>query len=271
VDIHAHSQGTIVTTDALQAYHRGHGFWGVFHSGDRRGDFKGTFYMYGNAVWFPPNVRTRSYVNDQDWVTIPLGTRNGPNVTHGHGGHSDYLCNGCNDPWGNWIVPPEPPLPMNPPPAHRGGGGCFVAGTRVTMADGTQRPIEDIQVGERVLALDERTGRVVPAPVTQVFVRPQWRDQADTVLIDGRVRATVNHPFLVNGEWKRADQIEPGDRLRRLSGVRDEQGDEAIESEAVQTLMPMPGVDTVYNLEVDTYHTYFVEGLLVHNRSAIPI
>jgi intein/homing endonuclease len=33
----------------------------------------------------------------------------------------------------------------------------------------------------------------------------------------------------------------------------------------IDELVDLPGVDTVYNLEVEGYHTYFAEGLLVHN------
>ena len=36
-------------------------------------------------------------------------------------------------------------------------------------------------------------------------------------------------------------------------------------SAPIESLVDLPGVDTVYNLEVEGFHTYFVEGLLVHN------
>jgi intein/homing endonuclease len=74
----------------------------------------------------------------------------------------------------------------------------------------------------------------------------------------------VNHRFYVNGTWKRADALRPGDWLFRL-------GDEGagvsptLAPEAAATLEPLPGVETVYNLEVATYHTYFAERILVHN------
>ncbi len=151
-------------------------------------------------------------------------------------------------------------------PAPRRRGGCFVAGTQIAMADGTQKAIERIRVGDRVLAFDERTGRVVPAPITQLFVHPNWSEEDTTVLVNGRLRATANHPFFVNGRWRRADEIRPGDLLRTFTGASTDVGTaRATVSEAVEGLAPMPGADTVYNLEVARYHTYFAEGVLVHN------
>jgi RHS repeat-associated protein len=159
----------------------------------------------------------------------------------------------------------EPRKPA-PPPKPR-GGGCFAAGTQVTMADGSEKPIERIRVGEKVLAFDEATGRVAPAAVTRVFVHADWKDREATVLVNGRLRATGNHPFFVNGGWRRADQIRPGDLLRRLTPSGHDPGAAPTTvSESTVSAAPLAGVETVYNLEVAGFHTYFAEGVLVHNR-----
>jgi RHS repeat-associated protein len=140
-------------------------------------------------------------------------------------------------------------------------GGCFVAGTMVAMADGTEKAIDTVRVGDVVLAFDEVTQKVVPSPVTKLYVHEHWERESGTVLVNGRLRATDNHPFFVNGAWRRADQLKGGDWMYRLDGA----GVRAVAPEAARTLEPMPGVETVYNLEVATFHTYFAEGLLVHN------
>jgi hypothetical protein len=134
------------------------------------------------------------------------------------------------------------------------------------MADGSEKPIERIRVGEKVLAFDEATGQLAPAAVTRVFVHPDWKDREATVLVNGRVRATGNHPFFVNGAWKRADQIKAGDLLRQLTPLHRDPGPaRTTASESVSSVLPLPGVETVYNLEIADYHTYFAEQLLVHN------
>lgn len=83
--------------------------------------------------------------------------------------------------------------------------GCFPAGTPITMADGTTKPIEEIKVGDLVLT---HTGAV--KAVTGVHPRPY-----EGLLIDfsveggGEFSVTPEHPFwaasrdnaLKNGRW----------------------------------------------------------------------
>ena len=44
-------------------------------------------------------------------------------------------------------------------------GGCLVEGTMITLADGTQKAVEDLQVGNMVLAFNHYTGELDVAPV----------------------------------------------------------------------------------------------------------
>ena len=46
---------------------------------------------------------------------------------------------------------------------------CFVAGTLVTT-EGGQEPIEEIEVGDKVLSEDETTGEVAVKTVTETYV-----------------------------------------------------------------------------------------------------
>ena len=52
--------------------------------------------------------------------------------------------------------------------------GCFPAGTRVLMADGTARPIEEVEVGDRIASADPDTGRPATATVTATFTTGTW-------------------------------------------------------------------------------------------------
>ncbi|WP_155358491.1 DNRLRE domain-containing protein [Acrocarpospora macrocephala] len=55
----------------------------------------------------------------------------------------------------------------------RAGGSCpgnsFTPGTRVLMADGSTKPIENIRIGEKVLATDPETGQTASKPVTALI------------------------------------------------------------------------------------------------------
>lgn len=136
---------------------------------------------------------------------------------------------------------------------------CFVAGTPVRLADGRSRPIEKVRVGDMVLADDTRTGLLVPAEVVRTFVHSPEMTK-ETLVIDGTLRTTPNHPFFANGRWVRADALRVGDVLVSLApdgGTRKTQ---------VSSIEKAPGGMTTYNLEVAGVHDYFAGGVLVHNK-----
>ena len=49
--------------------------------------------------------------------------------------------------------------------------GCFLPGTKIRMADGTEKSIEDIQEGEKVAAWDINENKKVEADITKTFKR----------------------------------------------------------------------------------------------------
>jgi RHS repeat-associated protein len=139
---------------------------------------------------------------------------------------------------------------------------CFVAGTMVETSGGL-KPIEQIQVGDLVVARDEATAVTSLKPVVGLF-RNSDKEVLRITLASVRGDAetlgvTPEHPFRVLGRgWTAAASLQAGDQVEALDGealvvsgmVRDEQR-----------------VDT-YNFEVKDFHTYFVgrHGALVHNQ-----
>ena len=85
---------------------------------------------------------------------------------------------------------------------------CFIAGTLVSMADGSLKPIEQVAVGEQVLT------SVGARAVTKLWAR-DYQGPMVRVQADGReVLCTPNHPFrLPDGNWRRADQLRDGDMI----------------------------------------------------------
>jgi len=49
------------------------------------------------------------------------------------------------------------------------GLGCFAAGTKITMADGSVRNIEDVREGDRILTFDHETGKLTAQEVCIAF------------------------------------------------------------------------------------------------------
>lgn len=90
---------------------------------------------------------------------------------------------------------------------------CFPAGTLVRMADGRDRPIEEVQIGDLLCGTkDNKT--IVPTSVTRLY-----RRQADelvylTLDTGGELIGTAEHPVMVNGRgWVQMGDLQPGDEV----------------------------------------------------------
>jgi hypothetical protein len=129
------------------------------------------------------------------------------------------------------------------------GQACFAAGTSLYDSWTTAKPIEQFQVGDTILSRDENdpAGLPVLKQVEEVFV-----GQARILHLHagGQVlRTTALHPFWVEGKgWTEAERLKPGDRL----GSHDGKG------VVVRELYDTGETETVYNLRIADYHTYFV-------------
>jgi hypothetical protein len=145
---------------------------------------------------------------------------------------------------------------------------CFVAGTPITMADGSLKPIEDVVAGDRVLTFDPASSTLTSGLVKRVFVHP---NSDELVVVNDTLVATANHPFYSEGEWVRADALAPGSPLLTAfdadptSAIRLEAG-----SGEVRQLSMREGTATTYNFEVAVHHAYFAGGILVHNKPPVP-
>ena len=136
---------------------------------------------------------------------------------------------------------------------------CFTGDTLVAIEDGYKR-IDEIEVGDYVWAYNVETGEMELKEVLQVFAK-----QTDEILhlgtTVGAIETTTNHPFYVLGTgWVATGDLTIGDNVYTIecgssvvTGLWIEKLDEPI---------------TVYNLEVEEFHSYFVGGLgvLVHNK-----
>ncbi|GHE83706.1 hypothetical protein GCM10018772_02740 [Streptomyces fumanus] len=146
----------------------------------------------------------------------------------------------------------------------------FAPGTRVVMADGSTKAIEDVDIGDKVRATDPETGRTtvqtVTAEITGAGLKHLVRITIDT---DGgkgdktaSVTATDGHPFWVPelGTWLKATDLHPGTWLRTSTGTYVKVT--ALKRWTAQTT-------TVHNLTVSAVHTYYVLAgqtpILVHN------
>jgi len=140
---------------------------------------------------------------------------------------------------------------------------CFTGDTEVYTSDGLVC-IEDVEVGDSVWAYNSETGETELKEVLNVWVK-----ETDEILhvstSDGEtIDTTTNHPFYVEYKgWVAAGDLDVGDILYTADGDEVEVTDIELEKLAEPI--------TVYNLEVEDFHTYFVGeyGVLVHNYGDI--
>ncbi|MEU4743704.1 polymorphic toxin-type HINT domain-containing protein [Actinosynnema sp. NPDC023658] len=137
------------------------------------------------------------------------------------------------------------------------------------MADGTQQPIDEIEVGDLVLATDPETGRTEAKPVERLIAgEGDKRLVTITVDTDGmagtataQTVATDGHPFWIQAErrWVEAKDLLSGTWLRTSVGTY------------VQVIATVDRTarQRVHNLTVADIHTYYVLAgstpVLVHN------
>ena len=153
---------------------------------------------------------------------------------------------------------------------------CFKEGTLVETEEGL-KPIEEIAVGDKVLAFDETTGEQAYKPVVQLFrnTTKEWYH----IHVNGEeIICTGGHPFYVlnaeanrlkvnyegqpqnaKGAWICANELKVSDKVLLSDGTT-----AIIEVIEVEHLSD---IETTYNFEVTDFHTYYVSDakVLVHN------
>ncbi|WP_233533875.1 RHS repeat-associated core domain-containing protein [Kitasatospora sp. SolWspMP-SS2h] len=154
------------------------------------------------------------------------------------------------------------------------GGSCplkansFPAGTLVQLADGSTKPIDQLETGDVVLATDPQTGETRPEPITDTItgyddieftqLTLQATDQGEVPA----VTSTAHHAYWdqTSRTWVDALDVKVGHQVRSADGT-------LVTVTAVRTYNTPP--TTAHNLTVAGLHTYYVLAgsvpILVHN------
>ena len=139
------------------------------------------------------------------------------------------------------------------------------------------KPIEEIEVGDEVLAYEEETGEQAYKPVVRLF-RNETKAWYHVKVNGEEIICTGGHPFYVlnaeedrkvvefegvkasgTGTWICARELKVSDQVLLSDGSRG-----VIEQIEIQNL---DSAETTYNFEVADFHTYYVSesNVLVHN------
>jgi hypothetical protein len=154
---------------------------------------------------------------------------------------------------------------------------CFVAGTQISMADGSQKNIEDIVIGDSVLSWSERDQKIVSGQVVETHA-PLHNNLVDITIGEVSVTCTPDHPIYVKGKgWC---SVRPDLTRGRYPGFSDIPISKLyvsdtcfVISSGALTEMQVGSIVVkneknveTYNFRVKNTHTYFANKLLVHNK-----
>lgn len=161
------------------------------------------------------------------------------------------------------------------PPGDGGNVGCFVEGTLITLPDGSQKAIEELQLNQLLLSVEIETlqdtnnmselfkwssdylsEKRSTSPITKLSQKVVNK----TILVnEGLLEATPSHTQLIqrNGFWRFISfgDIQVGDNLYTLDK----------EIVAVSSVQINLVKQTIYPLTLNPSHTYFANGILTHN------
>lgn len=152
--------------------------------------------------------------------------------------------------------------------AEKASNSCFIAGTPVMLANNTTCPIEKVTLGEKVVSYDEQHRCYTESEVIATYMYKDASNIVDLYLSSGQIiTVTTDHRFLTKEGWKAVDpksnnatKLDIGDYIKsKIYGY-------------VTLEKIVPRIDLnyskVYNLEIEKYHTYVIDGLVVHNVKA---
>ena len=94
-------------------------------------------------------------------------------------------------------------------------GGCFKEGTLIKMADGSNKAINEIKVGEFVITRDG------PRAVSYIW-NPDTLEEGNPECLEltfsdcSKYTCSYTHPFSVNGEWVQAQDLVAGNILNTI-------------------------------------------------------
>ena len=149
---------------------------------------------------------------------------------------------------------------------------CFVAGTKVNLADGSIKNIEDVKSGDIVVTFDLKSESLKNNIVNSVFSKTVNNIVEYKFSNGENLKCTFDHPIYVESKgWasfdnelsnksysleKNVNKIEINDTVKLFNGIS-----------TIVDILVHNEETKVYNLQdIEGNHNYFANNILVHNR-----
>ena len=154
--------------------------------------------------------------------------------------------------------------------------GCLVYGTLIDMADGTQKPIEDIVVGDNVISFNiEGLGtqeewtewhtdyRIFGEKSISTVTANRLSTNGNHYSINDTLKITNEHPVLIKRDntisFRYIEEVVVGDKLYNSN----------MELVNIDTREKVPGEVQTGDLDVEEVDNYFASNFLVHNNKGL--
>lgn len=177
-------------------------------------------------------------------------------------------------------IPPPPPLPSD----EGGGGdisgggggggyggGCFLPGTQVLLADGTSKRIDQVEIGEIVFSYDFENSIVCHDRVVSKIFFEAYKILDIVSNGTNLISSTQDHPYWVPKKGWCSFNPSMTSKKYKMRCMFLEVGDTLINSDLEEILIE----DLILNdviptqtltLETEKTHNFFASGVLVHNK-----
>lgn len=139
---------------------------------------------------------------------------------------------------------------ITPPPAT-----CFLAGTKISMDNGKEKNIEDVEVGDLVMSFNIKENRKTIEKVNMVKHYKEGETADFHVIINKKLKADPDQFVMINKKWVEAQNLKLGDNLFNINGVDEE----------ILSIEKVIEKVTTYDLNIANTSNYYAEGVLVHN------
>jgi len=155
----------------------------------------------------------------------------------------------------------------NPDDEYCGGpSSCFLAGTKISMADGSEKNIEDVKVGEYVMGKEGKAEVYkLESPLREGYYIVDLSDRTE-------LRVTNEHPIYArNGKEEGWSSIIPeatyGDAKMDVGRLTEDSEVLTVDGWIdIENIEYFEGKVQTYNLKSVEGSTFYADGVLVHNK-----
>ena len=151
---------------------------------------------------------------------------------------------------------------------------CFIAGTKIMMEDGSEKNIEDVVIGDKIISYNFSENITKLDIVDDVTSRKVFKTVKYIFDDETELEATLDHPIYVKGKsWSSYDN-NLSNQMYDIGGVsKIEIGDYVKTSNDFKKIKLITEIDkcvNVYNLSKIKYNqNFFANNVLVHNRAIV--